>query len=68
MIEITVRDLDTGEIERQEISDDYVVVCAGRRYVSYVQTFANGTAVITIKVERQERAEEQHERRVERVR
>lgn len=50
-IKVTVSDPATGEVlGEQVISDDYIVICAGNRYVSGTQSYpAKGTAVITIK-------------------
>lgn len=48
-IQVTVIDLDSGDTETQVISDDYVITCAGSAYVDGVQTYANGTHVITVK-------------------
>ena len=42
-IEVTVRDTETGDIEVQ------VIVAAGECYVSNIQTYANGTHVLTVK-------------------
>lgn len=52
-IEITVRDTETGETQTKTITDDYVVICAGRRYVHHKQVFPkSGTHQLTIKVDR----------------
>jgi len=50
-IRVTVTDPDTGEVlGEQTISNDYIVICAGDRYVSGTQTYpGKGTAVATIK-------------------
>ena len=49
-IRVTVEDLLTGEKESVEITDDYVIICAGRRYQSSVQHYPrSGTDVVTIK-------------------
>lgn len=48
-IEVTVRDTETGDIEVQVIVDDYAIVSAGECYVSNIQTYANGTHVLTVK-------------------
>lgn len=51
MIEITVRDTESGETTTETIEDDYVIVTAGRHYVSNRQVFRKtGTHQITIKV------------------
>lgn len=48
-IEVTARDLGTGDSETVVIADDYVLTCAGSARVTYVQAYANGTHVITVK-------------------
>lgn len=48
-IRVTVVDLETGAGESAVIVDDYVITCAGSCYVAHIQTFANGTHVLTIK-------------------
>ena len=50
-IKITVTDPESGEVLGEQVIDnDYVVICAGSRYVSGTQTYpGKGTAVITIK-------------------
>jgi len=49
-IKVTISDPDTDEVlGRQILDDDYVVVCAGNRYVTNTNVHANGTHVITIK-------------------
>lgn len=49
-IKVTVTDPDTGEVLGEQIVDnDYVVICAGRRYLDSTQAHANGTHVLTIK-------------------
>lgn len=48
-IKVTVTDPETGDSETAEIIDDYVITCAGSAYVDSVQTYANGTHVITVK-------------------
>lgn len=49
MIEVTVRDTETGDSNTARIADDYVITCAGTCHVASVQTYANGTHVITVK-------------------
>ena len=46
---VTATDLATGESESTEITDNYVVITDGDRYVASAQVHANGTAVVTIK-------------------
>ncbi len=48
-IRVTVTDLETGESESQEVSNDYVIVCAGSCYLDGTQAYANGTHVLTVK-------------------
>ncbi len=48
-IEVTVRDTETGESQTRTIENDYVVICAGDRYLAGVVAHGNGTAVVTIK-------------------
>lgn len=48
-IRIAVMDLETGESESQEVSDDYVIVCAGSCFLEHTQAYANGTHVLTVK-------------------
>ena len=48
---VTVEDIETGEKETKVIKDDWIVVCDGRYYPSNFTTYANGTAVITVKRE-----------------
>lgn len=43
---VTVTDPLTGEADAV---DDYVITCAGSCYVDHIQTFPNGTHVITVK-------------------
>lgn len=48
-IRITVEDLEAGTSESNDMDDDYCVTTAGIAYVSRIQTYTNGTHVITIK-------------------
>lgn len=49
-VKVTVSDPDTGEMLREMvIDDDYSIVCAGRCHIANVQTYSNGTHVLTIK-------------------
>lgn len=51
-IKVTVSDPDTGEVlGEQTIENDYVLICAGNRYVANTNAHANGTHVITVKVD-----------------
>lgn len=51
-IEVTVRDTETGETTQRTIIDDYIVICAGNRYLAHTQTYRSGTHQLTIKVDR----------------
>lgn len=49
-IKVTVSDPDSGEVLGEQVVDnDYVLICAGNRYVSNTDAHANGTHVVTIK-------------------
>lgn len=49
-ITVTVSDPATGnELESRTFTDDYTIIVAGDRYVSGIQTYNNGTHVITVK-------------------
>lgn len=49
-IEITVRDLETGEAETEVIENDYFLVTAGSCRVTSTQLYPkSGTHVLTIK-------------------
>lgn len=49
-IKVTVSDPDTGEVLGERvIEDDYVLICNGRSYLDGMQTYANGTHVLTVK-------------------
>lgn len=47
--EVTCRDTDTNESETRTIHNDWMVVADGIYEVVHVSTYANGTAVITVK-------------------
>lgn len=52
-IKVTITDPDTGEVLAEQVVDnDFVLVCAGNRYLSNTTTHANGTTVLTVKVDR----------------
>lgn len=56
-IRVTVRDLDDPDlrnVQEQDISDDYLLICAGRVYLAHTNAFRNGTHVLTIKREPRE--------------
>lgn len=46
---VTCTDVETGESESVVIRDDYLLITDGRCYLDGVQTYANGTAVLTVK-------------------
>ena len=48
-IEVTAKDLGTGDSETVVITDNYVITCAGSAHVTHTQVSANGTHVITVK-------------------
>lgn len=48
-------DLGTGESEERVIVNDWCVIVDGQWYVYSAQGYANGTAVITLKKQEQER-------------
>ena len=51
-IKVTVSDPTTGEILGEQIvENNYVVICAGDRYLAHTTAHANGTHVLTIKRE-----------------
>ena len=50
-IEITCRDLHTGDTDVKMIhGDDYCVIVSGRSYIAHTNVHKNGTHQITIKV------------------
>lgn len=52
-IRVTVEDLETGETETKEFVDDYLLICAGSRYLAHANHYpGNGTAVLTVKTDR----------------
>lgn len=51
-IRVTVTDLETGEEERRVIENDYILICAGNRVLAHTNVHANGTHVLTVKVEK----------------
>jgi hypothetical protein len=52
-IKVTISDPTTGEVLAEQVVDnDFVLVCAGNRYLANTTTHANGTAVLTVKVDR----------------
>ncbi len=51
-IRVSVVDLETGAGESQVIDNNYVLITAGNRYLEHENVYSNGTAVLTVKVER----------------
>lgn len=50
-IKVTVTDPETGEVLGEQIvEDNYLLICAGNRYLHHENLYANGTAVLTVKV------------------
>lgn len=47
---VTCTDIDSGESESVEITDNYVVITDGSYFVAHEQRHANGTVVLTLKV------------------
>ncbi|GLJ78649.1 hypothetical protein [Microbacterium imperiale] len=49
-IKVTVSDPESGEeLESRVIDNDFMVLCAGDRYIDGVQAYANGTQIVTVK-------------------
>lgn len=49
-VKVTVSDPSTGEVlEERIVKNDFMLICAGNRYMHGVQAFLNGTQVLTIK-------------------
>ena len=49
-IKVTVTDPDSGEVLGERvIENDYMLICAGSRYLHSTDAHANGTHVLTIK-------------------
>lgn len=52
-----VVDPDTGRVlASTDLENNYLVICAGNRYVAHEQKYANGTVIITIKREKADNA------------
>lgn len=51
-IKITVEDTENGTTETAEIEDNFYVITAGNHYVDGFAKYANGTCVVTIKVDK----------------
>ena len=48
-IRVTSVDIENGDAETVDIEDNFVLVCAGNKYLAHEQIYANGTTVLTIK-------------------
>lgn len=48
-IRVTSTDIETGDEETVEIEDNFVLVCAGNRYLAHENIYGNGTTQLTIK-------------------
>lgn len=48
-VKVTITDTVTGTVREQVPSDGYLVICGRDRYVASAVSYANGTAVVTIK-------------------
>ena len=49
-VRVVVTDDATGEeLGVQVVHNDYLLICAGNRYLSHVQRHANGTTVLTVR-------------------
>lgn len=49
-VEITVRDLVTGDVETKTVADnDWFLLTTGNRCLDGIQSYGNGTVVVTIK-------------------
>lgn len=56
-LRVTVEDLDTGDTETADVPlDDYLILTTGKCELTHVQTYANGTHVLTVKNQRGQRA------------
>lgn len=54
-IKVTVTDPETGTVLDETILDnDFVVICAGRRFLASSEHHASGTDVLTIKTDKGE--------------
>lgn len=51
-IKVTISDPESGEVLAEQVVDnDFVLICAGNRYLANTTTHANGTAVLTVRVD-----------------
>jgi hypothetical protein len=48
-VRITCEDLETGDRESVEVTDDYVLTCVGSYYLAHTNSFRNGTVILTVK-------------------
>lgn len=49
-VKVTVTDPDTGEVLGEVVvENDYVLICAGNRYLDSTQAHVNDTHVLTVK-------------------
>ncbi|ARC56007.1 hypothetical protein AS850_02830 [Frondihabitans sp. 762G35] len=48
-IRVTIEDLEAGTTETTEIWNDYLLICAGDRYLADASTTTEGTHVLTIR-------------------
>lgn len=49
-IEVTVRDIESGETETATITDDYILIVAGSCWLDGIQDYpTKGTRVLTVK-------------------
>ncbi len=46
---VTAEDVETGETETAEITDNYVLIREGSAYVANTVVHANGTHILTVK-------------------
>lgn len=57
-VKVTVTDPETGEVEYERLlEDDYLLICNGDRYLSNSVAHRNGTEVLTVKRDDNERSE-----------
>ena len=50
-IKVTVTDPDSGEVLGERvIENDYILICAGNRYLSHTDAQVNGTHVLTVRL------------------
>ena len=63
-IKVTVTDPASGDVLAEKvIDDDYVILCAGNRYVDGIQQYPKaGTTVITVKTDRGAPTDQENDR------